>query len=153
MVTFAQRLEALRTEKGLSRPALAAALGFPKTAIEKFETGRQTPTKDQMEKLARHLEVSVSYLRCESDDPTRQETWMDTAYTQEEESSYVPRPAARPAAQPKHTAQESGSMFDAFRNSKPFQDMVRATLLDILRSPEGQEILARTVRKELDRQK
>ena len=27
MVTMAQRIEALRTEKGLSRPALAAALG------------------------------------------------------------------------------------------------------------------------------
>ena len=46
MVTMAQRLEALRTERGISRPALSAALGFPKTAMEKFETGRQTPTQD-----------------------------------------------------------------------------------------------------------
>ena len=44
MITMAQRIEALRTERGLSRPALSAALGFPKTAVEKFETGRQTPT-------------------------------------------------------------------------------------------------------------
>ncbi len=29
MVTMQQRIEALRTEKGLSRPALAAALGLP----------------------------------------------------------------------------------------------------------------------------
>ena len=40
MITMAQRIEELRTEKGLSRPALSAALGFPKTAAEKFETGR-----------------------------------------------------------------------------------------------------------------
>ena len=47
MVTLAQRIESLRTEKGLSRPALAAALHFPKMAVEKFETGRQTPSKEQ----------------------------------------------------------------------------------------------------------
>ena len=47
MVTMAKRLEELRTERNLSRPALAAALGFPRTAIEKFETGRQTPSQDQ----------------------------------------------------------------------------------------------------------
>ena len=46
MITMAQRIEALRTERGLSRPALSAVLGFPKTAVEKFETGRQTPTQD-----------------------------------------------------------------------------------------------------------
>ena len=52
MVTLAQRIEALRTERNLSRPALSAALGFSKNAVEKFETGRQTPTKDQQDKLA-----------------------------------------------------------------------------------------------------
>ena len=44
MITLAQRIEELRTARNLSRPALSAALGFPKNAIEKFETGRQTPT-------------------------------------------------------------------------------------------------------------
>ena len=43
MVTMAQRIEQLRTEKGLSRPALSLALGLPKNAAEKFETGRATP--------------------------------------------------------------------------------------------------------------
>ena len=49
MVTMAQRIEALRTEKGLSRPALAAALGLPRLSIEKFETGRQTPSQEQQQ--------------------------------------------------------------------------------------------------------
>ena len=49
MVTMAQRIEELRNEKGMSRPALASALGLPRLAIEKFETGRQTPTQDQQD--------------------------------------------------------------------------------------------------------
>ena len=47
MVTMSQRIEELRTERGLSRPALSAALGFPKNAAEKFETGRATPSREQ----------------------------------------------------------------------------------------------------------
>ena len=50
MVTMAQRIEQLRTERGLSRPALSSALGFPKNAAEKFETGRATPTREQQER-------------------------------------------------------------------------------------------------------
>ena len=52
MVTIAQRIEALRTEKGLSRPALAAAVKLPRMSIEKFETGRQTPSQEQQKMLA-----------------------------------------------------------------------------------------------------
>ena len=48
MTTIAQRIEVLRNERGLSRPALSAALGLSKGAVEKFETGRQTPTKEQL---------------------------------------------------------------------------------------------------------
>ena len=74
MITLAQRIEALRTERGLSRPALSQALGFPKNAAEKFETGRQTPTREQQEKMAAFFGVSLFYLRGESNDRTRQET-------------------------------------------------------------------------------
>ena len=42
MVTMARRIEQLRTEKGLSRPALSAALGLPRMAVEKFETDRKS---------------------------------------------------------------------------------------------------------------
>ena len=83
MVTLAQRLEELRTERGLSRPALSAELGFPKNAVEKFETGRQTPTREQQEKIAFYFGVSAFYLRGESSDRTRQDNWMDAAYAEE----------------------------------------------------------------------
>ena len=67
MVTLAKRLEQLRTERGLTRQGLSAALGLPRNAIEKFETGRQTPTKEQQTKLAAFFEVSMLYLQGESD--------------------------------------------------------------------------------------
>lgn len=63
MVTLAQRLEELRTARGLSRPALAAELGLPRMSIEKFETGRQTPSQEQQKKLAAYFEVPLPYLR------------------------------------------------------------------------------------------
>ena len=75
MITLAQRIEALRTERGLSRPALSQALGFPKNAAEKFETGRQTPTREQQEKMAAFFGVSLFYLRGESNDLSLIHIW------------------------------------------------------------------------------
>ena len=51
----------------------------------------------------------------------------------------------------KPVAQTGGStgVFEAFRSNKAFQDMIRDTVLDVLRSPEGQEILTRVIKKEL----
>ena len=66
MFSIAQRIESLRMERNISRPALAAELGFPKMAFERFETGRQTPTQAQQERIAAYFGVSVAYLRGES---------------------------------------------------------------------------------------
>lgn len=93
MVTLAQRIEELRTARGLSRPALAAALGFPRTAIEKFETGRQTPKPDQQNKLASNFGVSLFYLRGETNDTTQMSDWMDGAFL--DEPAPVPAPGGR----------------------------------------------------------
>ena len=94
MVTLAQRIEELRTARGLSRPALAAALGFPRTAIEKFETGRQTPTQDQQNKLASYFGVSLFYLRGETNDTTQMSDWMDGAFLDEPAPVPAPRRGA-----------------------------------------------------------
>ncbi|OUN06908.1 transcriptional regulator [Flavonifractor sp. An92] len=146
MVTLAQRIEALRTEANLSRPALAAALGFPKGSIEKFETGRQTPSKEQQEKLAAHFGVSLFYLRGESSDRTRQDDWMSAVGSPDEEPVFVPTPAPKPAKQPKHT-EPQGPMLDALLASKPVQDLLRQIVLDTLRSPEGQELIRKALKK------
>lgn len=148
MVTLGQRIEELRTERGLSRPALSAALGLPKGAAEKFETGRQTPTKEQQEKIAAYFSVSVFYLRGESSDRTRQEDWMDAAAYSDEEPVFVPKPAPKPKKAPEPV---QGGMLDAMLASKQVQELLRATVLDTLRSPEGQALIAKAVRKELER--
>ena len=148
MVTLGQRIEELRTERGLSRPALSAALGLPKGAAEKFETGRQTPTKEQQEKIAAYFGVSVFYLRGESSDRTRQEDWMDAAAYSDEEPVFVPKAAPKPKKAPEPV---QGGMLDAMLASKQVQELLRATVLDTLRSPEGQARIAKAVRKELER--
>ena len=150
MVTMAQRIEQLRTEKGLSRPALSQALGLPKNAAEKFETGRATPTKEQQEKIARYFEVSLFYLKGETDDRTSQENWMAGNFGAADDEPVTPIVSAV-AKKVKPVAQTGGStgVSEAFRSNKAFQDMIRDTVLDVLRSPEGQEILTRVIKKEL----
>ena len=142
MITMAQRIQQLRAERGVSGPALSAALGLPRTAVEKFETGRQTPTQDQQQKLASFFGVSAFYLRGESDDRTQMSDWMDGAFMDE------PAPAPAAVRQEKKAAvSEDGTMFDAFLNSKKFQEALRTTVLDVLRSPDGQALIEKAVRK------
>lgn len=143
MVTIAQRIEQLRIQKGLSRPALSAALGLPRMAIEKFETGRQTPTQDQQKKLADYFGVSLPDLRGEEGGPIPMEDWMDGAFQET-----VQAPAAPAAKKPAKADDLDGSaVFDAFLRSKKFQESLRATVLEVLRSPEGQALLARALQK------
>ena len=153
MVTMAQRIEELRMARNMSRPALAAALGLPRTAVEKFETGRQTPTQAQQEQLAAFFGVSLFYLRGESNDPTRQEDWIDMP-VEEDELGYVPMPSPRAKAKaPKadSPAQEGGSLLDSLLSGRQAQAALRAAVLEVLRSPEGQALIAKAVHKELSR--
>lgn len=145
MVRIAQRIEALRTEVGLSRPAISLALGFPKVAFEKFETGRQTPSKEQQEKMAAYFGVSLFYLRGESNDRTSQDNWMnESTFSVSEEPV---RPAPRPVSPKKKLQQAEGqsTMFDAMFSSRQAQDQLRSLLLEVLKSPEGQAVLERAV--------
>ena len=154
MFTLAQRLESLRNEKGLTRPALSAALGMPRNAIEKFETGRQTPTKEQQQKLAAYFEVSLAYLKGESDDPTSMASWMTVALSgaEPEPEQPVVRRAA-PAPKPQSASGATGGVLAALLANKAFHDTLRAEILEVLRTREGQELLAQIVKKEIDRQK
>ena len=148
MVTIAQRIETLRVQKGLSRPALAAALGLPRMSVEKFETGRQTPSQDQQTKLAQYFGVSLAYLRGEADDPAGTDSWLSGNVADE---PAVPKAVPRPAVVQSSGGDGDGAVFSALLKSKSFQDMVRSTVLEVLRSPEGQQLLAKAVHKELNR--
>ena len=148
MVTMAQRIEALRTEAGLSRASAAQALGFPRNAFEKFETGRQTPTKEQQEKMAGFFGVSIFYLRGESSDRTRQDSWMEGGF--DDGPGHVPMaPAPKRAASQPAQPQGEGNLFDALLAGRQFKQAVQDAVLEVLRSPEGQELLAKAIRREL----
>ncbi|MDD3346249.1 helix-turn-helix transcriptional regulator [Oscillibacter sp.] len=154
MITMAQRIEALRTEKGVSRPALSAALGFPKSAAEKFETGRQTPSQDQQQKLASYFGVSLFYLRGESDDRTQMENWLNSSFSDDVPAAPATKrqpTGPRTVAQSSGAGKEDGPLLGAFLKSSAFGAMVRATVLGVLRSPEGEELLSKAVRRELER--
>ncbi len=151
MVKLSERFRELRFQKGVSRTEMAAQLGLPAAAIDRFETGRATPNREQMKQLAGYFGVSELYLRGETDDPTSMETWINRAFLEEEEPvRTVKAPKERPA--PSAPGDQS-SLADAFLHNKAFQEMVRSTVLEVLRSPEGQQMLERTVRRELDRQR
>ena len=150
MVTIAQRIEALRMEKGLSRPALAAAIKLPRMSIEKFETGRQTPSQEQQKMLAAYFGVSVSYLRGESDDPTSMESWLNGNVPDEPVSpAPTPRRAAVSTAPAK--VKEDGAVFGALLKSPAFQSLIKDAAADYLRSPEGQALIAKAVQRELQK--
>ena len=139
MITLAQRITELRTQKGMSRPELSLALGLPKTAVEKFETGRQTPTQEQQKKMATYFGVSLFYLRGESNDPTTQESWMTGSVPDEPVVEPV-RPRRAPAPQPP---------LDPILKSAGFRQAVHDAVLDVLRSKEGQQLLEQAVARYL----
>ena len=151
MVTMAQRIEELRTTKAMSRPALAAALGLPRLSIEKFETGRQTPTQEQQQKLASAFGVSIAYLRGETDDPTSMDNWLSGAVPAEDPvvlPKAVRRATAAVVAQSGDSGKnDGGAVFSALLKSDSFKALVRETVLDVLKSPEGQALLAKAAKK------
>lgn len=148
MVTMAQRIQELRDEAGLSRPELSTALGLPRNAAEKFETGRQTPTKEQQEKMAAYFGVSMFYLTGESNDRTRQEDWLDGSVP-DDGQDYRPIAAAPKKKKPAQPAE--GGMLDSVLASKQVQELLRNIVLDTLRSPEGQALIARAVKNAQNR--
>ena len=135
----------------MSRPARAAALGLPRLSIEKFETGRQTPTQEQQQKLASAFGVSIAYLRGETDDPTSMDNWLSGAVPAEDPvvlPKAVRRATAAVVAQSGDSGKnDGGAVFSALLKSDSFKALVRETVLDVLKSPEGQALLAKAAKK------
>lgn len=57
-----ERLKVLRIQKGLTQKQLAELLGIDRTSIVKYETGKNGPTSEILERLADIFNVSVDYL-------------------------------------------------------------------------------------------
>ena len=99
--------------------------------------------------LAAYFGVSVSYLRGESDDPTSMESWLNGNVPDEPMPPPAPRRAAVSAAPAK--VKEDGAVFGALLKSPAFQTLIRDAAAEYLRSPEGQALIAKAVRRELDK--
>lgn len=61
--TFASRLQELRSERGLTRMALARRLGVSIPTLWGWESGKRKPRAHNMTALADALEVSTEFLR------------------------------------------------------------------------------------------
>lgn len=61
-IAVGARVRALRTERGLSLSALAAAAGIGKGSLSELETGRRNPTLDTLYALAGPLGVPLAAL-------------------------------------------------------------------------------------------
>ena len=93
--------------------------------------------------------MSIAYLRGETDDPTSMDNWLSGAVPAED-------PVVLPKAVRKATAavvaqsgdsKSDGTVFSALLKSDSFKALVRETVLDVLKSPEGQALLAKAAKK------
>ena len=74
---------------------------------------------------------------------------MDGAFLDAPAGDSHPAPRRNPKPEPAPAAPGEGSMLDALITGKKFQESLRSAVLEVLRSPEGQEILAKVIRREL----
>lgn len=68
---FAQRLRDLRTQSNVSVANLCEAVGITKSAVSRFEHGKDNPNYNTLCALADYFNVSLDYLVGRSDDPQR----------------------------------------------------------------------------------
>ena len=72
-MSFAERLQELREDKGISRKDLAASLNITVSALGMYEQGRREPNMEMLIKLADYFDVSLDFLvgRSFNEDETR----------------------------------------------------------------------------------
>jgi len=66
---FPARLRAARALRGLSQSELAERADLQPSAVSHFETGRRSPSFDNLKALAEALQVSTDYLLGRVNDP------------------------------------------------------------------------------------
>ena len=62
VMQFAERIKALRMEKGVGQNKLAKDLSLSNASISYWETGKQIPSAEVVYKLAKYFNVSADYL-------------------------------------------------------------------------------------------
>ena len=88
--------------------------------------------------------MSLPYLRGETDDPTSMDNWLSGAVPQEDVvlPKAVRKATAAVVAQSGDSGRSDGAVFSALLKSDSFK-----ALLDVLKSPEGQALLAKAAKK------
>ena len=61
-VLFAEILRELRQKRKLSQKQFAKEIFISPSAVSQYETGRTTPSRENLERIARYFGVSVDYL-------------------------------------------------------------------------------------------
>jgi transcriptional regulator with XRE-family HTH domain len=67
---FPDRLRIAREQKGLTQSQLAERAGFQPSAVSHFESGRRSPSFENLRKLADALGVAIDYLLGRIEEPT-----------------------------------------------------------------------------------
>ena len=108
-------------------------------------------SQEQQQKLASAFGVSIAYLRGETDDPISMDNWLSGAVPAEDPvvlPKAVRRATAAVVAQSGDSGKnDGGAVFSALLKSDSFKALVRETVLDVLKSPEGQALLAKAAKK------
>lgn len=89
MTTIADRLKALRAQKGVNQDTVAEACNISRIALARYETGARVPRAENAARIADYYGVSVDYL-----------LGREESQTQTEESKPAPKemtPASRTA--------------------------------------------------------
>ena len=71
MIRLKERLELLRTEKGITQKNLSCKIYVSQESISAYESGKHLPTLDVLIKLADYFGVSTDYLLGRDDRKTR----------------------------------------------------------------------------------
>lgn len=67
MATFSERFKQLRMERRLTQDSLAEIFFLNKSSISRYESGKQIPEPQTLQKFADFFEVSLDYLMGKSD--------------------------------------------------------------------------------------
>ncbi len=70
MATFSERFKQLRTERRLTQDRLAELFFLNKSSISRYESGKQIPEPQTLQKFADFFDVSLDYLMGKSDRDT-----------------------------------------------------------------------------------
>ena len=61
-MSFAERLQELREDRGISRKDLAASLNITVSALGMYEQGRREPNMEMLIRLADYFDVTLDFL-------------------------------------------------------------------------------------------